>query len=1134
MLYIYNKKEELIDIIKKEDIIRALHKEVLNGENIFSFSVEANNPNLIEGNLVGFKDLDNYWQIFEIKRIVDAHGDGLTRTAYCEHIFYELLDDIVTDKRPSADATSALDGMLQGTRWQVGIVDDLGASNCNAYYEPALSAVQKVANAWQGELRWRIIISNNQITERRVDLLAMRGTDTGKQFAYSKDILSIEREIDTSNIATALYGRGKGVETESGSYGRRLTFADIVAPDKPKGQEWVGDSEALVRWGRNGRHRFDVFIDEDETDPVKLLEKTRAELARRKEPRTTYRLNVVSLEELAGYEHEKVRLGDLVRVIDREFIPELVVSARIVELERDLLVPENTKVVLGNFSPTIVESTINIQRQINEMSSKPYNTKWLDGVIDVLQNAIENTQSYVFQTAEEGILILDAPDYEQATQAMKLGGGIFAIANQKDGNGGWNWRTFGTGSGFTADEITTGKIRADLVEIGPQTTFAPGYDPSQIEGASDPVRVDKRCKALFHFDGSVNDISGITPTFTRNSVAYTSDGRKVDAGVPRFEQGKFGQGVFIEEGTTNLQPDPDFNNGMSGKSSYAWGGSGTVTVSNGICTMDNSSSTQSLALIITIPTTANTGPHTVSIKCRSTNAVDIPVSVYMGVSYKLIGTAPASGEWVILSALYNNGEYITNSPQYTRIEGGQKLQIDWIQVEKKAYATSFTDGTRQPERLHIPIKGIINSQEGTISVRATFSPLEHSPTGWRHLWDTTGLRFAVVWNPSRQIEVRRNGVIVLSFDKPVDFDETKWHTYTIRWSLTETSLFIDGVLWKTVSGTFPELTPGDFLTLGTRFELAGYEASGLFDELAIFDYAATDEEIASWYEADAPFYRLDLPDPSLPGYVKVESEGMKVYDSQDQLRVLLGSWLDSAVRKYGLKIIGGEIYSSLIRTGAEGATRYIALEPPNQLAVYAQKSASEAVPYEVMRFLTPLYANAGASGFEWSYEDATFGKELYAWINAAPDSKEMTIYSKYGQLLLAAGDGVYCAGDFRVVGGTKYNIEHTENYGARGLVARESPEQRYIDEGFGVLKNGICRIDIDPIFLECIEPHKENSKWHIHLTPYTDVDIYVAEIGDDYFIVKEKKNGTNTGAEFTWSLSATRKNYAGIRLMEVV
>ncbi len=507
MLYVFNKDEKLIALLKPDfsrstapapsgcqaflssdfsaefnrEIIEgcpywdSIHREVLNGENTFTFTVPADKADaacIQEGNLVAFRDLDSYFQFFEIKRIIDKHGDGLTRTAYCEHIFYELLDDIVTDKRPALDARSALEEVLTGTRWQAGIVDDLGQSRANVYYEPSLSAVQKIANAWKGEQNWRCVVEDGAVT-RIVDLLAMRGVDTGKQFAYTKDILSIEREVDSSGVATALYGRGKGVETESGEgYGRRLTFADVEwstaagdPVDKPLGQEWVGDPGALAQWGRPGsRHRFDVFVDEDEEDPAVLLQKTWNELQKKKIPRVTYRLNVVSLEELTGYEHEQVRLGDLVRVIDREFKPELVISARVIELERDLLSPENTKIVLGSFAPTIVEATINNQHRLDELINKPYNTRWLDGVIDVLQNAIENRQACIFETPQ-GTLHLDAPTYEDATEAMLLGGGRFALADQKDGQGGWNWRTFGTGRGVIADLIVAGVLQGGKVRF---------------------------------------------------------------------------------------------------------------------------------------------------------------------------------------------------------------------------------------------------------------------------------------------------------------------------------------------------------------------------------------------------------------------------------------------------------------------------------------------------------------------------------------------------------------------------------------------------------------------------------------------------------------------------------------------
>ena len=473
MLYLFDADETLIAVLPQSGFMSPVHREVLNGENTFQFSFPADREEaqyIQEGNLVGFKDLDASWQIFEIKKIIDEHGDSLSRTAYCEHIFYELIDDIVTDKRPSSTAISALVGMLENTRWQVGIVDDLGISSTTAYYVSALEAAQAVATAWKGELQWRCIVTGGVI-QRYVDLRAARGSDTGKQFAYSKDILSITRTVDASNVYTAMYGRGKGVETESGGYGRRLTFEDVAwttpanPVNKAAGQEWVGDPEALARWGRpGGRHRFGIYINEDQEDAAALLQETWDALQEQKTPLVTYKLDVVALETLTEYSHEAVRLGDLVRVIDREFRPELVVSARVVEIERDLKAPENTKVILGNFYPTIVQTTINTQQQIKEVKNKTYNTSWLDGKISVLQNEIENVSSYVFQTPGDGILIMDAPDFATATKAMKMGGGIFALANSKSGDQ-WNWRTFGDGAGFSADEMNAGILNAALVHI---------------------------------------------------------------------------------------------------------------------------------------------------------------------------------------------------------------------------------------------------------------------------------------------------------------------------------------------------------------------------------------------------------------------------------------------------------------------------------------------------------------------------------------------------------------------------------------------------------------------------------------------------------------------------------------------
>jgi hypothetical protein len=115
--------------------------------------------------------------------------------------------------------------------------------------------------------------------------------------------------------------------------------------------------------------------------------------------------------------------------------------------------------------------------------------------------------------------------------------------------------------------------------------------------------------------------------------------------------------------------------------------------------------------------------------------------------------------------------------------------------------------------------------------------------------------------------------------------------------------------------------------------------------------------------------------------------------------------------------------------------------------------------------------------------------------------------------------------------GLKPALHRTENYGPRTLYARESPQVRFIDESIAQLTNGECRIELNPVFLECIEPNTPSTPWLINLTPYADTSLYVAEIGDTYFVVKECGGGTSNSS-FAWSLSAIRRGYAQYYLDE--
>jgi len=352
---------------------------------------------------------------------------------------------------------------------------------------------------------------------------------------------------------------------------------------------------------------------------------------------------------------------------------------------------------------------------------------------------------------------------------------------------------------------------------------------------------------------------------------------------------------------------------------------------------------------------------------------------------------------------------------------------------------------------------------------------------------------------------------------------TAWDSISLAWKPDRLSLVVNDSEACYIENPGLPTAFGSHVFIGTDRNGAN-AINTLVDELRIDKVYREVNTRTGWHKTGVPFYTSEDM-KQWPGYLRAETDGLKVYDSSDALRVLVGSWLKDAVRKYGIKIIDGEIYSTLIKTGTEGSKTYIAMEPPNKICTYKEINGVAVRQLELTDDYLRFWHNGDIIGWTTTSNEPT-GLEL-ALLGAAGTNLRLG-----GNKVFINGPSTFF-GDLKMGSGTKYNIEQTENYGQRGLAVRESPEQRYVDEGMGTLVNGECRIDVDPIFLECIEPHKENSKWFIQLTPYADVDLFVSEIGDGYFIIKERKGGTSTGAEFTWSLSAIRKNYAGIRLMEV-
>ena len=452
-------------------VIEAVHKDEINGED--SLTLVLPSPcDLAKGQRIVWRDKWLEWHEHTVSDIKTVHGEGqLLTTAYCENSIAELMTDYVENLRPQgANAQQALEKALSTSRWLVGRVDDLGTASTSFYHVSAYEAVGSVLEAWGGEVSTTIEVGGTQVVARKVNVTKRRGRDNGKRFSWDKDIVSIEREVSADDVCTALYGYGKGLEKTdeegewTGGYERKLTFGDING-----GLDWVGDEAAKLKWGlpdgKGGvKHTFGKAEFPDCEDKAELLRLTKNAVAERSKPYVVYTSNVLNLAD-AGFEYEDSRTGDTVSMVDGGIDERL--RGRVLCVERYLFNEKATVMTLGNVSRSI--SSVISGQTADLKWLRDHSASWdgaasvtdsyINRVIDNMNTAMNATGGYTYYRPGEGIITYDKPEGQNPTMAIQIKGAGFRIANAKKSNGEWDWRTFGTGDGFTADCITAGTIR---------------------------------------------------------------------------------------------------------------------------------------------------------------------------------------------------------------------------------------------------------------------------------------------------------------------------------------------------------------------------------------------------------------------------------------------------------------------------------------------------------------------------------------------------------------------------------------------------------------------------------------------------------------------------------------------------
>lgn len=378
------------------------------------------------GEYLGFTCVDGAFRLFGIDETEDDERSGVTAIDATDAAVWDLTGVIVKSvKLEDAGAAEAFSAILSGTGCALGTVTATGRTgDIDIYYQSAWKALQNTRATYDARLVVRYGILDNVITGMTLDVLAKERVFRGRFFDTAVDAESAYL-TRSGRPVTVLYGLGNSVST--GDNPQKLTFADVVwskaggdPADKPAGQDWIGDAEAMAIYGRVE----DVYTNQYQDDPAKLLRETWEQLKKVCKPIATATATVQDMEFVPGYEHQQVRLWDTVAIVRRDGTA---LESTVTGIERDYVHPWLTKLRTGDEDhdePSLAREMARASASMEQLSNRVGGHG--AGISENKQFIVENQEIIRLHTIaidEQGHVIDEAE--------IKLEGATVTIAAQQ-------------------------------------------------------------------------------------------------------------------------------------------------------------------------------------------------------------------------------------------------------------------------------------------------------------------------------------------------------------------------------------------------------------------------------------------------------------------------------------------------------------------------------------------------------------------------------------------------------------------------------------------------------------------------------------------------------------------------------
>lgn len=476
-ILIYSRTGTPLGEINPNDVLSAVLREEINGEH----SLELTTTQVLDkGVRLLHQDGRGKWREFTVDGVDADHSAGITTigTYYCPWSIQEDLSGVTVSVMPGTQtpvmARVALDALLSSqSRWVTGTVTNTATGGASMYDRSAWDALSTLVEVWGGEIDVTIGVSTiTGVITRSVDLYSQQGNQTAKRrFDFGADARGIKRKLADGALFCRISPRGKGEQTDSGGYGRKITIESVNA-----GKDYL-EYTPMVAVARipNGSDGYlyptKIVENSDCETPAELKAWAQTILADECTPKVTYELDVLQSDE-AGTSVQGVSLGDAVQVVDTRFSSDGIrVEARVTSITTDLVAERVESIELGSPDETIAAKFESVNRSVAAISNQltvMATPEYVSNLLDRINQEVNATGGYTYITEGQGLRTYDVAVSDpligaEASQVVEIKGGNIRIANSKTSQGEWEWKTVLQSGHILADLVTAAKLTSGFI-----------------------------------------------------------------------------------------------------------------------------------------------------------------------------------------------------------------------------------------------------------------------------------------------------------------------------------------------------------------------------------------------------------------------------------------------------------------------------------------------------------------------------------------------------------------------------------------------------------------------------------------------------------------------------------------------